>query len=53
MFASAGDLIAKTPAFYETAANRLDALLEAAYRYAEPHFGGHNYYVEAVEQNIS
>ena len=53
VFASAGDLIAKTPAFYETAAHRLDALLEAAYRFAEPHFGGHNYYVEAVEQNIS
>jgi hypothetical protein len=53
VFASPGDLIAKTPNFYETAAHRLDALLEAAYRYAEPHFGGHNYYVTAVEQNIS
>jgi hypothetical protein len=53
VFASADDLIAKTPDFYESAAHRLDAVLEAAYRYAEPHFGGHNYYVEAVEQNIS
>lgn len=53
VFASPADLIAKTPNFYETAAHRLDALLEAAYRYAEPHFGGHNYYVTAVEQNIS
>ena len=53
VFASAGDLIAKTADFYETAAHRLDQLLEAAYRYAEPHFGGHNYYVAAVEQNIS
>jgi hypothetical protein len=53
VFASAGDLIAKTPAFYATAAQRLDTLLGAAYRYAEPHFGGPNYYVEAVEQNIS
>lgn len=52
VFASAGDLIAKTPDFYETAAHRLDELLEAAYRYIEPHFGGHNYYVSAVEQNI-
>ena len=53
VFASATDLIAKTPDFYESAAHRLDAVLEAAYRYAEPHFGGHNYYVEAVEQNIN
>jgi hypothetical protein len=53
IFASPGDLIAKTPNFYEAAAHRLDALLEAAYRYAEPHFGGPNYYVTAVEQNIS
>jgi hypothetical protein len=53
VFASAGDLIRRTPDFYESAAHRLDAVLEAAYRYAEPHFGGHNYYVEAVEQNIS
>ncbi|MDB5810084.1 MAG: hypothetical protein JWN94_2206 [Betaproteobacteria bacterium] len=53
VFASAADLIGKTPDFYETAAQRLDFVLEAAYRYAEPHFGGHNYYVTAVEQNIS
>ncbi len=53
IFASATDLIAKTPNFYETAAHRLDGLLEASYRYAEPHFGGRNYYVEAVEQNIN
>ena len=53
VFASAGDLISRTPDFYESAAHRLDSVLEAAYRYAEPHFGGHNYYVEAVEQNIS
>jgi hypothetical protein len=53
VFASPDDLIAKTPNFYETAAHRLDTLLEAAYRYAEPHFGGDNYYVTAVEQNIS
>ena len=53
VFASANDLIAKTPGFYENAAHRLDAVLESAYRYAEPHFGGHNYYVSAVEQNIS
>ena len=53
VFASASDLIAKTPYFFENAARRLDAELECAYRYAEDHFGGHNYYVAAVEKNIS
>ena len=52
-FASATALIARTPIFYENAAHRLDALLACVYRYAESHFGGHNYYLEAVEQNIS
>jgi hypothetical protein len=52
VFASATDLISKTPKFYENAAHRLDAVLESVYRYAEPHFGGRNYYVEALEQNI-
>jgi hypothetical protein len=52
VFASAADLIAKTPDFYESAAQRLDTALGAAYRYAEPHFGGTNHYVAAVEQNI-
>jgi len=53
VFASATDLIEKTPTFYTNAAHRLDAVLDSAYRYAEPHFGGHNYYVEAVEKNVS
>jgi len=53
VFSSASDLIAKTPFFFENAARRLDAELDSAYRYAEDHFGGHNYYVAAVEKNIS
>ena len=53
VFASATDLISKTANFYENAAHRLDAILDGAYRYAAPHFGGPNYYVEAVEQNIN
>jgi len=52
VFMSATDLISKTPTFYENAAHRLDADLDCAYRYAETHFGGHNYYLEAVEKNI-
>ena len=53
IFESASDLIAKTPYFFENAAHRLDTELDCAYRYAEDHFGGHNYYVAAVEKNIS
>jgi len=53
VFGSATDLIAKIPTFYEHATRRLDADLDCAYRYAEPHFGGHDYYVEAIEANIS
>ena len=53
MFVSGADLISKTPTFYEHASRRLDADLESAYHYVEQHFGGHNYYVEAVENNIS
>ncbi len=52
VFASAADLIAKTPYFFESAARRLHVDLDCAYRYAEGHFGGHNYYVEEVEKNV-
>ncbi len=52
IFESAADLIAKTPGFYAGAAKRLDQALEGAHRYAEPHFGGRNYYLEAVEKNM-
>ena len=52
VFVSGADLISKTPNFYQSAAHRLDAVFNCAYRYAEQHFGGHNYYVEAIEQNI-
>ncbi len=53
IFESAADLIAKTPGFYKGAAQRLDIALEGAYRYAEPHFGGTNHYMNAVEKNIT
>ena len=52
IFASAADLIAKTAGFYTGAAKRLDQALEGAYHYAEPHFGGRNLYLEAVEKNM-
>ena len=53
VFESAADLIAKTPGFYQSAAKRLDQALEGAYRYAEPHFGGRNFYLESVEKNMT
>ena len=52
IFESAADLIAKTPGFYKGAAKRLDQALEGAYHYAESHFGGRNFYLEAVEKNM-
>jgi hypothetical protein len=52
LFASAEDLVLKTPDFYRVATERLEQDLEGAYRYAEPHFQGQNLYLEAVEKNI-
>ncbi|MCU0867992.1 MAG: hypothetical protein MUF30_00100 [Burkholderiales bacterium] len=51
-FASADDLVAKTPGFYRTAQTRLDGALGGAYRYATPHFHGQNLYVDELEKNI-
>jgi hypothetical protein len=52
VFASPDDLVRKTPAFYQTAAKRLDVELGGAYRYAKQHFGGNNLYLDAVKQNV-
>ncbi len=52
VFASADDLIRKTPGFFTTASRRLDHELGGAYQYAREHFGGANLYMEAVRRNI-
>ena len=52
VFASAEDLLRKTPTFYQNAARRLDQDLGGAYQFAEKHFRGPNLYMEAVKQNI-
>ena len=52
VFASAEDLIRKTPSFYANASKRLDGELGGAYQYAQAHFGGPNLYMEALKQNI-
>ena len=52
VFASAEDLLRKTPSFYTNATRRLDGELGGAYRFAQTHFGGQNLYMDAVRQNI-
>jgi hypothetical protein len=50
-FASAEDLVKKTPGFYQGACKRLDEKLERCYDYAARHFGGSNLYLEAMRKN--
>ena len=53
VFASAQDLLRKTPSFYQNATKRLDGDLGGAYNYAQAHFGGAtNLYMDALRQNI-
>ena len=52
LFASAEDLLRKTPGFYRKAVSRLEHELDGSYRYAERHFAGQNLYLEAVQKNI-
>lgn len=52
VFASAEDLLRKTPSFYANASHRLDHELGGAYQFAQSHFGGPNLYMEAVKRNI-
>jgi hypothetical protein len=52
VFASAEDLLRKTPGFFRNASRRLDVDLGRGYQYAQTHFGGQNLYMEAVQQNI-
>jgi len=52
VFASAEDLLRKTPTFYENASKRLEQDLGGAYNFAGKHFGGTNLYMDAVKQNI-
>lgn len=52
MFASAADLIFKTPHFYQGANKRLRQDLGGCYNYIEKHFGGQNLYFDELEKNI-
>jgi len=52
LFASAADLIFKTPIFYQGATRRLQYDLGACYSYIDGHFGGQNLYFDELEKNI-
>lgn len=52
LFASAADLIFKTPVFYQGATWRLQNDLGSCYNYIEKHFGGQNLYFDELEKNI-
>ena len=53
VFASASDLIYKTPGFYAGATKRLAKDLGNYSMYLEQHFGGDNIYFEELEKNFS
>lgn len=50
-FASAEDLVRKTPTFYQGACKRLDDKLGRSYDYAARHFGGPNLYLDEMRKN--
>ena len=52
VFASAEDLIYRTPQFYRTAMKRLHQQLDAMMRFAEDKANAKNLYVEEAEKNI-
>lgn len=52
VFASAADLIFKTPRFYQGATKRLREDLGGCFTYVERHFGGQNLYFNELEKNI-
>jgi len=53
IFASAADLIFKTPRFYQGATKRLQQDLGGCYSYIEGHFNGQNLYFDELEKNIN
>jgi hypothetical protein len=52
LFASAADLIFKTPQFYQKATRRLKQELDGCYEYVDRYFGGRNLYFDELEKNI-
>ena len=52
LFNSGDDLVRKTPAFYMSAAKRLDLQLARAHESADRHFAGQNLYLEEMQKNV-
>lgn len=52
LFRSAQELVRRTPAFFHSAAQRLDLQLARAHEYAGRHFGGQNLYLEEIHKNV-
>jgi hypothetical protein len=52
VFASAADLILKTPRFYASAQKRLHSELGDCVNFGEKHFGGENLYVTELDKNV-
>ncbi len=53
VFASADELLAKTPEFYNSEVKkRLHDLFHQVYKYAKAHFGSSNLYLDYLNQNI-
>jgi hypothetical protein len=53
MCASGLDLVARAPAFYDGAMNRLEHTLGGVYEYAGRHFGGTNLYLQGMRKNAT
>lgn len=54
MYASAEDLLLKTPGFIKTTiTNRLNGHFGGLYRHVAAHFGGRNLYMDALEKNCA
>lgn len=52
VFESGDDLVRKTPAFFDSAVNRLEYDLGGAHNFAATHFGGFNLYMHAATKNV-
>lgn len=52
VYESGEDLVKKTPRFYQSASQRLDADLGGTHKYASDHFGGWHLYLEELKKNI-
>ena len=54
LYATAQELLGKTPLFYEFVVKpRIEEGFRASYRHAETHFGGVNLYMDELEKNLT